>query len=177
MQLSCPSGKQQPPQRTLTFVHHNTRKQSVLDSPIATNTLDQQIQSYRTRHNVAQPKNTRRKPHPQHISTVYCPNFRLEDKAVVALACAACSIDGEYERYGEPSAHDCSPGGGYARSWRIRWWHVSNSPVAERQSNWYIRVRLTEFNDRFMAASKVLGEETVNGATGAAADASQSKRS
>ncbi|KAM0709416.1 hypothetical protein Q7P35_003454 [Cladosporium inversicolor] len=29
----------------------------------------------------------------------------------------------------------------------------------------------------FMAASKVLGEETVNGATGAAADTSQSKRS
>jgi hypothetical protein len=38
-------------------------------------------------------------------------------------------------------------------------------------------VRLTALKTRFMAASKVLGEEAVNGATDAAADASQSKRS
>jgi hypothetical protein len=37
--------------------------------------------------------------------------------------------------------------------------------------------RLTVVEYRFMAASKVLGEETVNDATVAAADASQSKRS
>ena len=174
---SCPSGKQQPPQRIPALVHQNTWKQSVLNSPIGTSTLAQTIRSYHTRHDVPQPKNTRRKPHPQHISTIYRPNFRLQDKTVIASACAACSADSEHERYGEPSAHDCGSGGGYARSWRIRWWHVSHDPVAERRAHWYIRVRLTSFKYRFMAASKVLGEETVNGATGAAADASHSKRS
>ena len=148
----------------------------MLDSPTLTSTLDQYIRSYRTRHDVSQPKNTRRKPHPQHIATVYRPNFRLQDKAVVALACTACSVDSEHERHGEPSAHDCGSGGGYARSWRIRRWHVSHKPVADMRGRWHIGVRLTKFKYRFMAASKVLGEETVNGATGAAADASQSKR-
>ena len=177
---SCPSGKQQPttaPENTLpTFKHHNTCKQSVLDSPALTSTLDQHIRSFRTRHDVSQSQNPRRKPHPQHISTVYRPNLRLQDKAAVALACAACSVDSEHERYGEPFAHDCGSGGGYARSWRIRRWHVSHKPVADMRGRWHIGVRLTKFKYRFMAASKVLGEETVNGATGAAADASQSKR-
>jgi hypothetical protein len=38
-------------------------------------------------------------------------------------------------------------------------------------------MRLTMLTSRFMAASKVLGEEAVNGAADAAVDASQSKRS
>lgn len=149
----------------------------MFDSPTLTSILDQSIRSYCTRRDVSQPTNTRRKPHPQHVATVYRPNFCLQDKAVVALACAACSIDSKHERHGEPSAHDCGPGGGYARSWRIRRRHVSPKSVAEIRAHWHIGVRLTEFECRFMAASKVLGEETVNGATGAAADASQSKRS
>jgi hypothetical protein len=37
-------------------------------------------------------------------------------------------------------------------------------------------MRLTALKHRFMAASKVLGEEAVNGAADAAADNSQSKR-
>jgi hypothetical protein len=40
-----------------------------------------------------------------------------------------------------------------------------------------VRLWLTVLQYRFMAASKVLGEETVNGATNAAADTTQSKRS
>ena len=170
---SCPSGKQQLRQRIplVTFKHHNTCKQSVFDSPTLASTLDQYIRSYRTRHDVSQPKNPRRKPHPQHIPTVYRPNFRLKDKAVVALACAACSVDSEHERHGEPFAHDRGPGRGYAGSWRICRWHVS------QMNNLDIGVRLMKLEHRFMAASKVLGEETVNGAAGAAADASQNKRS
>jgi len=37
-------------------------------------------------------------------------------------------------------------------------------------------MRLTALNHRFMAASKVLGEEAVNGVADAAADNPQSKR-
>jgi len=149
----------------------------VLNSTIAKGSLAQQIRSYHLRHDVSQPKNTRRKPHPQYISTVYRPDFRLQIKAAVAPSCATGSVNSEHERYGEPSAHDCSSGGGYARSWRIRWRHVSRDQSAERRAHWHVGVRLTKIKYRFMAASKVLGEETVNGATGAAADASQSKRS
>jgi hypothetical protein len=174
---SRPSCKQQPPQNIPPLFHQNFQQHSVTCSPITTGSLNRNTRIIHTRHNVSQPKNSRRKPHPQHISTVYGPNFGLQDTAVVALACAACSVNSEHERYGEPFAHDRGPGRGYAGSWRIRWWHVSHKTLAEGWTSWRVGVRLTKLEHRFMAASKVLGEETVNGAAGPAADASQNKRS
>lgn len=114
---------------------------------------------------IASNKNTRAHAFTVERSSFDCSHFRFKISSAFAFAFAASTVDGEYVRSGELAAYDGCAGGGHERIGRVCWRNVSIMLLSG--STCRILFGLADLCwCRFMAASKVLGEETVQGGSG-----------